>query len=252
MSMTMMLRAQPQSSLRVGAGLDRIRRYGPGMGLDPKNDWLDPAIHAYVAAHTARPDPVQLALIEETAQRTGRAAGMQVAADQGALLALFVGIVGARNVVEVGTFTGYSSLCMARALPAGGRLLCCDVSEEWTSIARRYWADGGVADRITLRAALAIETLRALPTDEPVDLAFIDADKTGYASYYEELLARLRPSGVILVDNTLWSGRVLEAHEDDGADTTALRAFNDMVVADDRAESYILPVADGLTVIRKR
>ncbi len=222
------------------------------MGFDPKNDWLDPAIGAYVAAHTTQPDEVQRALITETAERTGRAAGMQIAADQGAVLSLFVGILSARNVVEVGTFTGYSSLCMARALPEGGRLLCCDVSEEWTSIARRYWAMAGVEDRITLRLAPGVETLRALPVDEPVDLAFIDADKGGYASYYAELLPRLRPNGVILVDNTLWSGKVLEPAAAGDADTAALQAFNDMVTADARVESYILPIADGLTVIRKR
>ena len=222
------------------------------MGFDLKNDWLDPAIGAYVAARTAQPDELQRALITETAERTGNRAGMQVAADQGSLLALFVGIVGARNVVEVGTFTGYSSLCMARALPAGGRLLCCDISEEWTAIARRYWADAGISDRITLRIAPALQTLRDLPIDDPIDLAFIDADKTGYAAYYEELLKRLRPSGVILVDNVLWRGRVLEARDGDDDDTVALRAFNDMVAADHRVESYILPVADGLTVIRKR
>jgi caffeoyl-CoA O-methyltransferase len=203
-------------------------------------------------AHTAQPDDLQRALITETAERTGRAAGMQVSADQGALLALFVGITGARHVVEVGTFTGYSSLCMARALPAGGRLLCCDVSEEWTAIARRYWFDAGVSDRITLRVAPALQTLRDLPLDDPIDLAFIDADKTGYAAYYEEILTRLRPSGVILVDNTLWSGRVLDGNDDGDPDTAALRAFNDMVAADGRVESYLLPVADGVTVIRKR
>jgi caffeoyl-CoA O-methyltransferase len=221
------------------------------MGFDSKSNWLDPAISAYIAAHTAQPDSLQRALIAETAERTGRSSGMQVSADQGSLLALFVGIVGARNVVEVGTFTGYSSLAMARALPTGGRLLCCDVSEEWTAVARRYWAEAGVADRITLRIAPALQTLRDLPFDDPIDLAFIDADKTGYASYYEEILDRMRSGGVILVDNTLWSGRILD-DSDATADTVALRAFNQMVVADHRVESYLLPVADGLTLIRKR
>jgi caffeoyl-CoA O-methyltransferase len=223
-----------------------------GVGFDPKNDWLDPAIAAYVAAHTTQPDEVQRALIAETAERTGRAAGMQIAADQGAVLSLFVGILAARNVVEVGTFTGYSSLCMARALPDGGRLLCCDVSEEWTSIARRYWARAGVEDRITLRLAPGVETLRALPLDEPIDLAFIDADKGGYSAYYAELLPRLRQNGVILVDNTLWSGKVLRPPADGDADTAALQAFNDMIAIDERVETYILPIADGLTVIRKK
>ena len=176
---------------------------------------------------------------------------MQVSPDQGALLALFVGICQARFVVEVGTFTGYSSLSMARALPVGGRLLCCDVSTEWTDVARRYWAEAGVADRIELHVASAIDTLRSLPHDPTIDMAFIDADKGGYAAYYEEILERLRTDGVILVDNVLWSGHVVDdAHHD--PDTDALRAFNEMVVADERVESYILPISDGLTVIRKR
>ncbi len=214
--------------------------------------WLDPAISAYITAHITPPDDIQRALIAETKERTGSRSVMQISPDQGVLLSLFVGLTGARQVVEVGTFTGYSALVMARALPPGGRLLCCDVSEEWTSIGRRYWEQAGVADRITLRIAPAIETLRALPADDPIDLAFIDADKSGYAAYYEELLSRLRPSGLILVDNTLWSGAVLEPAAADDRDTAALQAFNDMVAADGRVESYILPVSDGLTVIRKR
>jgi caffeoyl-CoA O-methyltransferase len=177
---------------------------------------------------------------------------MQITADEGALLQLMVRLTGARYVVEVGTFTGYSALAIARALPDDGRLLCCDVSDEWTAVARRYWEEAGVASKITLRIAPAADTLAALPSgdDEPIDLAFIDADKTGYAAYYAELVPRLRPNGVILVDNTLWSGRVAGA--DDDADTVAIRAFNDMVAADARVESYILPVADGVSLIRKR
>lgn len=221
------------------------------MRTNPETYWIDPGVDAYVAAHSTPPDAVQQALIAETIERTGGRATMQVSPDQGALLALFVGICRARFVVEVGTFTGYSSLSMARALPVGGRLLCCDVSTEWTDVARRYWEQAGVADRIELRIAPAIETLRALPTDEAIDMAFVDADKGGYAAYYEEILRRLRPSGVILVDNVLWSGRVVDgAHHD--PDTDALRAFNEMVNDDARVESYILPIADGLTVIRKR
>jgi caffeoyl-CoA O-methyltransferase len=214
--------------------------------------WLDPAVSAYITAHTRPPDDLQLALIAETKERTGSRSIMQISPDQGVLLSLFVGLTGARRVVEVGTFTGYSALVMARALPPGGQLVCCDVSEEWTSIGQRYWEQAGVADRITLRIAPAIETLRALPADDPIDLAFIDADKGGYAAYYEELLIRLRPSGLILVDNTLWSGAVLQAAAADDHDTAALQTFNDMVAADERVESYILPVSDGLTVIRKR
>lgn len=220
------------------------------MGFDSKSTWIDPAITQYIAARTAEPDEVQRALIAETARATGGRAQMQIGADQGALMAMLVHITNARNVVEVGTFTGYSALTMARALPEGGRLLCCDVSEEWTAIARRYWQLAGVDDRITLRLAPALDTLRALP-DDPVDLAFIDADKTNYSAYYDELLPRLRPNGLILVDNTLWSGQVLDASITD-ADTVALREFNDMVHADSRVDSYILPISDGLTLIRKR
>ena len=222
------------------------------MASEANTPWLDPAVSAYITDRTTPPDDIQLALIAETKERTGSRSVMQISPDQGVLLSLFVGLTGARHVVEVGTFTGYSALVMARALPPGGRLLCCDVSEEWTSIGQRYWEQAGVADRITLRIAPAIETLRALPVDDPIDLAFIDADKRGYAAYYEELLIRLRPSGLILVDNTLWSGAVLQPAADDDRDTAALQAFNDMVAADERVESYILPVSDGLTVIRKR
>ena len=178
---------------------------------------------------------------------------MQISASQGALMQMLVRLTGAKRAVEVGTFTGFSALCIARALPDDGHLLCCDVSEEWTAIARRYWERAGVARKIELRIAPALETLATLPPDEPIDLAFIDADKSNYGGYYEALLARLRPNGLILVDNTLWSGNVVKAEaEDDSKDTKALRVFNDAVAADMRVESYILPIGDGVTVIRKR
>jgi caffeoyl-CoA O-methyltransferase len=176
---------------------------------------------------------------------------MQIAADQGALMSLLVAVSGARRAVEVGTFTGYSALCIARALPEDGRLLCCDVSEEWTAVAREAWERAGVAHKIELRLAPALETLRSLPAGETIDLAFIDADKPGYHAYYEELLARLRPDGLILVDNTLWYRRVLDPSADD-EDTRAIRAFNDAVAADPRVDTVLLPVSDGLTLIRKR
>lgn len=214
--------------------------------------WIDPTIADYVAAHAAQPDQILRDLIAETAEATGGRAVMQISADQGALLALFVGLTDARFVVEVGTFTGYSSLAMARALPSGARMLCCDVSEEWTTIARRYWARAGVDDRIELRIGPALDTLRALPNDTVIDLAFIDADKTGYAAYYEEILRHLRPNGVILIDNTLWSGLVTGAAKPDDSDTLALQALNDAIAVDDRVESYLLPISDGLTLIRKR
>jgi caffeoyl-CoA O-methyltransferase len=217
----------------------------------PKSFFLSPEIHSYLVAHTTPVDEVQQWLIDETRARVTDFAGMQISPEQGAFMTTFTKIVGVRRAVEVGTFTGYSSLCIARGLEAGGRLVCCDVSEEWTAIGREAWERAGVDDRIELRIAPAIETLRALPADEPIDLAFVDADKGGYASYYEELLPRLRPNGVILVDNTLWSGAVIDAARTDD-DTKSIRAFNDLVAADDRVESIILTIGDGLTLIRKR
>jgi caffeoyl-CoA O-methyltransferase len=162
-----------------------------------------------------------------------------------------VRLLGARRVVEVGTFTGYSALCLARGLPADGRLLCCDINDNWVSVGRPFWERAGVADRIEVRLGPAAETLAALPPDPVIDLAFIDADKTGYAVYYEALLSRLRPNGVILVDNVLWGGRVLDRAARD-ADTVAIRAFNDQLVADERIDLVMIPVADGLTLARKR
>jgi caffeoyl-CoA O-methyltransferase len=216
----------------------------------PKSFFLSPAMHDYLVAHGSPPDAVQRGLIDET-NALGGISRMQIAPEQGAFMTLFTQIVNPRFAVEVGTFTGYSALCIARGLPADGRLLCCDVSEEWTSVGRRYWEQAGVADRIELRIAPAVETLRALPKDQPIDLAFVDADKPSYAAYYEELLARLRPNGVILVDNVLWGGSVVE---DDPADANrvAIRAFNDMVAGDDRVDTAMIPLGDGLTFIRKR
>jgi caffeoyl-CoA O-methyltransferase len=211
---------------------------------------LAPEIADYIAERTAAPDDVLVRLQVRTAE-LGRAAGMQIGADQGALLTLLTRLVGATSAVEVGTFTGYSSISIARGLAPGGRLLCCDVSEEFTALARDAWAEAGLTDVIELRIAPAIETLRALPDDPTIDLAFIDADKGGYAGYFEELLPRVRPGGLLLVDNTLWSGRVVDDAADD-ADTRAIKAFNDAVAADDRVESYLLPIGDGLTLIRKR
>jgi caffeoyl-CoA O-methyltransferase len=154
-------------------------------------------------------------------------------------------------MIEVGTFTGYSSLCLARALPADGTLLCCDLNHEWTSIARRHWQAAGVADKVELRLGPALETLRSLPRDPVVDLSFIDADKESYRAYYEEILPRTRPSGLILFDNVLWFGRVLDRGSDD-ADVRAIQELNDFLVTDPRVESVMLPIADGLTICRKR
>jgi caffeoyl-CoA O-methyltransferase len=160
-------------------------------------------------------------------------------------------LIGTRTAVEVGTFTGYSSICIARGLAAGGRLLCCDVSEEWTAIARQHWVAAGVDDRIELRIGPAADTLRGLPADPPIDLAFIDADKTGYRTYYDEIVERLRPGGLVLIDNVLWSGNVIDP-ADTSADTEAIRALNDHVMADERVDAVLLPISDGLTVARRR
>ena len=221
------------------------------MADNPKSFTLSPEVHQYLLAHGSQPDDVQRALIERTREAAKDFAGMQIAPEQGAFMTMITRLIGARNAIEVGTFTGYSALCIARGLPDDGHLLCCDVSEEWTAIGREHWEKAGVFDRIELRIAPAIETLSALPRVQSVDLAFIDADKTNYANYYEEILARLRPNGLILVDNTLWGGRVLD-ESDESADTVAIRAFNDFVAADERVDCVQLPISDGLTLLRKR
>jgi caffeoyl-CoA O-methyltransferase len=220
------------------------------MASTPDTPFVTPDIHAYAVSRSAGPDAIQRDLIAETAALGPRAV-MQIDPYQGAFMELLVRVSGARRAVEVGTFTGYSALCIARALPDDGTLLCCDVSEEWTQIARRYWARAGVARKIELRLAPALATLRALPAHEPIDLAFIDADKANYGAYYDELLPRLRPGGLLLVDNTLWYGRVLDAGVRD-EDTAAIRAFNDRAAADPRVECVLLPIGDGLTLLRKR
>ena len=221
------------------------------MADPPKSFHLSPAIHEYLVAHGTPPDDVQRWLIDETKQRVPALSMMQVAPEQGAFMMVLTRLLGVRRAVEVGTFTGYSALCIARGLAPGGRLLSCDVNEAWTSIAREAWTRAGVADRIDLRLAPAIETLQALPTDEAIDLAFIDADKVNYAAYYDELLGRLRPNGVILVDNTLWMGTVVDESVTDD-DTNAIRGFNDQVASDGRVDSVQLPISDGLTLLRKR
>jgi caffeoyl-CoA O-methyltransferase len=196
------------------------------------------------------PDDVIRQLHKET-EELGSVAGMQIGDDQGQFLTMMARLVQARRSVEVGTFTGYSSLCIARGLVDGGSLLCCDVSEEWTAIAKRAWERAGLSDRIQLRLDPAIKTLRSLPTDADIDLVFIDADKPGYISYWDELVPRVRQGGVLLADNVLWSGDIVDDSVDD-PNAVALRAFNDRVAADDRVEVVVLPAFDGLTIARKR
>ena len=208
-------------------------------------------IRSYAVTHgTWRPDGVVRELQARTAE-LGDPAGMQIGDDQGQLLTMLARLVNARRAVEVGTFTGYSSLCIARGLAEGGSLLCCDVSAEWTEIGQRAWAAAGLADRIELRIAPAIDTLRALPLAADIDLVFIDADKPSYAAYWDELVPRVRPGGLLLADNVLWSGRITDPEATD-ANTTALRAFNDVVASDDRVEAMVLTAFDGLTIARRR
>jgi caffeoyl-CoA O-methyltransferase len=216
----------------------------------PKSFLLTADLAEYLVAHGTPPDPVQQALIAETAA-LGPIAGMQVSPEQGAFLTLLTRAIDARHAIEIGTFTGYSSIAIARGLRDGGTLVCCDVSEDWTGIARRYWDRAGLTDRIELRLAPALDTLAALPPEPRFDLAFIDADKPSYWSYFEALLPRVRTNGLIAVDNVLWGGAVLDAAATD-ENTLAIKQFNDLLARDDRVEKVMLPISDGLTIARKK
>jgi predicted O-methyltransferase YrrM len=216
-----------------------------------RTEQLSQELHDYLTAHSTPPDDVLRDLAAETASKFGTAAGMQIGPEQGTFMTLLTRLAGARRAVEIGTFTGYSAICIARGLAAGGSLLCCDVSTEWTSLARRYWQRAGLADRIELRLGPAAQTLRGLPEGTSFDLAFLDADKTGYVGYWELLVPMISPGGVILADNTLSHGRVTDAG-DRGDDVQGIRDFNDMAAADDRVELVLLPIGDGLTLARKR
>jgi len=210
---------------------------------------LEARVRRYLLEHSLREPPVLAELREATASHPH--AGMQISPEQGQFMALLVQAIGAKRAIEIGTFTGYSALCVARALPADGRLLCCDVNEQWTAIARRYWERAGVADKITLKLGPGMETLRALPETTRFDFAFIDADKANYRNYYEECLKRMRPDGLILIDNVLWSGKVIDPG-DSSDNTRAIREFNDFVAGDERVEAVMIPLADGLTIARKK
>jgi caffeoyl-CoA O-methyltransferase len=204
----------------------------------------------YVVAHTSPPDALLSELRAETARRFPDWTVLQIGPEQGTFMTVLSRIIAPRRAIEVGTFTGYSSICLARGLAAGGSLLCCDVSAEWTSLAREYWQKAGLADTIQLSLGPAIDTLRALPEDTSFDLAFIDADKTGYASYWDEIVPRTRSGGVILVDNTFLHGRIFDADPD--PDGRAIRDFNEYVLGDDRVELAMLSIGDGLTLARKK
>lgn len=212
---------------------------------------LTDELHAYLQAVSLREPDILRRLRAETAPM--ELAQMQISPEQGQFMALLVRLMGARRYLEIGTFTGYSALAVALALPADGRVVACDVNREWTDIARRYWREAGVAERVELRLAPAVETLDALLRDgaAPFDLAFIDADKKNYDSYYERALRLVRPGGVIAIDNVLWGGAVADPARDDD-DTRAIDALNRKIHADSRVEISLLPIGDGLTLARRR
>jgi predicted O-methyltransferase YrrM len=213
---------------------------------------MTPELRRYVLDVSLREPDVLRRLREETESLPE--AGYQIAPEQGQFMALIVRLIAARRIIEIGTFTGYSALAMALAMPADGHLLACDVNATWTAIAQRYWAEAGIVDRITLALRPALATLDALIAEGAAgryDLAFIDADKTSYPAYFERSLTLIRPGGLIMIDNTLWHGRVLDAASRD-PDTQAIRAFNAALSRDERIELSLLPVADGLTLARKR
>lgn len=220
--------------------------------MSSSSEFLPRAVYEYLIEHSVREPEVLAELRQETARLAE--SNMQIGPEQGQFMALLVRLIGARRCIEVGVFTGYSSLAVALALPEDGHLLACDVSEEWTAIARRYWQQAAVTERIELVLRPALETLDArIAAGESgsYDFAFIDADKTGYADYYERVMVLLREGGLVTIDNTLWSGKLADPNSHD-ADIDALRAFNDKLHGDQRIDLAMLPVADGLTLARKR
>jgi predicted O-methyltransferase YrrM len=219
--------------------------------MTAKSSFVDPAIQEYIIENVVREDPRLRALREETARRPN--ARMAIGPEQGQFMQLLARAIGARRYLEIGVFTGYSSLAMALALPADGRIVACDVSEEFTGVARRHWDAAGVAQKIDLRIAPALETLELLRAQnvEPFDVAFIDADKANVGAYYEAALELVRPGGFVLVDNVLWDGAVLEAEAADEA-TQALRALNVKAGRDERVDVALVPICDGLLIARKR
>jgi caffeoyl-CoA O-methyltransferase len=230
-------------------GAETVRReIIRGGGRGSKSAFLDGKIGAYLTEHSSPPDEVLGDLSAVTAALPE--AEMQVPAEQGTLLTILTAAIAPRRAIEVGTFTGYSALCIARGLPAEGRLLCLDVSEEWTAIAREHWARAGVTDRIDLVLGPAADSLADLADEPAFDLAFIDADKVSYQRYYDLLVPRMNPNGVIIVDNVLQYGAVVRPHSENPA-VVAIREFNRLLVADSRVQVVMLPIADGLTIARK-
>jgi caffeoyl-CoA O-methyltransferase len=213
-----------------------------------KSIGLSDDLHAYLLAQNGPTDPLIADLLAETRERLPDYTNLSISPEQAPFLTFLTKLLDVRSAVEVGTFTGLSSIAIARGLPTDGRLICCDVSDEFTSVARRYWQRAGLAERIELRLGPAADTLAALPDAPHLDLAFIDADKTGYPTYWELLVPRMRPGGVILVDNVLRHGQVLAP---DNPDAKAIVAFNTQALNDPRTDSVMIPLGDGLTLARK-
>lgn len=209
-----------------------------------------PELDDYIRGHTRPPTDIEVDQHAAT-DELGGVSSMRIDHEQMVLMTMLTQLVGPGLAVEVGTFTGASAMAIARGLPDGGRLVCFDVSRDWTSIAERFWEDAGLADRIEVRIGPAAEGLAALPEEPAIGLAFIDADKVGYIDYHEQIVPRLRPGGLLLVDNVLWSGDVVD-HSIDDESTRAIRAYNDHATADDRVEGVILPVGDGVFMLRRR
>lgn len=212
---------------------------------------LSDDLHAYLVERGSRQDDVLRRLQEETDRTAGERAVMQIAPDQGALITVLVRAIGARHAIEVGTFTGYSAICIARGLPPEGRLLTCEVDPDYAAVARRWLAEAGVEDRVEISVGPAAQTLEALPEQEDFDFAFVDADKPAYSGYFEQILTRLRPGGLVMLDNVLLGGRVLDPPADDRSAQTMAR-LNQVIAADERVDVTMLGVADGLTLARKR
>lgn len=211
---------------------------------------LSPPLYRYLLDCSWRPDAIERELIART-EALGPDAAMQTAPDQAALLGMLVRLTGAQNVAEVGTFTGLSALSMARALPPDGRLLCCDINSEWVDIGRPYWERAGVAAKIDVAIGPARDTLERLPPDMTFDLSYIDADKSGYVAYYEQLLSRTRSGGIVALDNVLWGGSVIDP-ADRSPSTEGIRRANSHIAADDRVDVVMLSIGDGLTIARKK
>lgn len=220
------------------------------MGNESKTPGLDPGIYAYMLENSTAPDGILSELASETERLFPDSAGMRVPPEQGAFLTMLARISGARFAVELGTFTGYSTLCLARGLPPEGRLLTVDTDEKSTAVGEFFWEKAGLSEKIELRIGDSKEALGSLPEEPSVDLAFVDADKKGYLTYHEELLKRLSPDGLILYDNTLAGGGVLEAAPEDWV--ADIKRFNEMLARDERVEKVMLPIGDGLTLVQRK